>query len=113
MKINKEKAIKAGEPVRVTHGDTILTAGEKDSFVCTIKDPVGLHARPAGALVKLVKKYRSTVTVSANGRTVNAGNIMGVMSLGATTGTRVKIEASGEDSDEALTALREFFRADL
>ncbi len=113
MKTNEEKIVKTGVPLRVTHGDTVLTAGDKDSFVYTIKDSVGLHARPAGALVKLVKKYKSTVTVSAGGNTVNAGNIMSVMSLGASKGTQVKIEASGEDSDEALTALREFFRAEL
>ena len=110
MKTNEEKV---GTEVRVAHGDTILTAGDKDSFVYTIKDPVGLHVRPAGALVKLVKKFTSSVTVSAGGKTVNAGNIVSVMSLGVTKGTAVKIEASGEDSEEALAALRDFFRAEL
>ena len=113
MKTNEEIVVKTGDPVRVTHGDTVLTAGDPDSFVYTIKDSVGLHARPAGALVKLVKKYQSTVTISAGEKTVNAGNIMGVMSLGAVKGTRVTIKASGEDSDEVLTALGEFFRAEL
>ena len=110
MKTNDKKPV---NPVHVNHGDTILTAGDKDSFIYTIKDPVGLHARPAGALVKLVKKYKSTVTISACGKTVNAGNIMSVMSLGAVKGTQVKIEASGEDSDEALAALREYFLTEL
>ena len=113
MKTNEEKVIKTGALSHVTHGETILTVGDKNSFVYTIKDPVGLHARPAGALVKLVKKYKSTVTVSADGKSVSAGNIMSVMSLGVVKGTQVKIEASGEDSDEALVALREFFRAEL
>ena len=113
MKTTEEKVVTTEYPTHVTHGDTVLTAGDKNSFVYTIKDSVGLHARPAGALVKLVKKYKSAVTVSAGEKTVNAGNIMGVMSLGATKGTKIKIEASGEDSDEALSALREFFRAEL
>ena len=113
MKTNEEKVVKIGDPDRVTHGDTILTAGDKNSFVYVIKDPVGLHARPAGTLVKLVKKYKSAVTVSVGDRTVNAENVMGIMSLGATKGTQVRIEASGEDSDEVLSALREFFCAEL
>ena len=113
MNKNKEMILSNGDPMHVNHGDTILTVGDKNSFIYTIKDPVGLHARPAGALVKLVKQYKSAVSLSTGDKTVNAGNIMAVMSLGATNGMKVRIEATGEDSSEALTALREFFCAEL
>ncbi len=110
------KTAAAGTPertVHVCHGDTVLTDGEPDSFVYTVTDPVGIHARPAGALVILAKKYTSEITVSADGKTANAASILNVMSLGAVCGTRVKIEARGEDAREALAALREYFRANL
>ena len=110
---NENTGLADGMPVRVCHGDTILTAGERNSFVYTIKDPVGIHARPAGELVKLVKKYKSNVTFSAEGKTADAASIMSIMSLGAVCGTKLRAEASGEDADEVLAALREHLLANL
>ena len=46
-------------------------------FTYTIKDALGIHARPAGLLVKKAKSYAdTTVTISANGKTVNLGQLM-------------------------------------
>ena len=54
------------------------------SFEYTITDPVGIHARPAGILVKEIKKYASTVTVIKGEKSVNALKLMALMGMGIT-----------------------------
>ena len=56
------------------------------SFEYTITDPVGIHARPAGILVKEIKKYASTVTVSKGDKAVNALKLMALMGMGNQAG---------------------------
>ena len=102
---------KKGKNVR--HGDVIMTFGEKNVFYHTIKDPIGIHARPAGALVKLMKNFKSEVIFSNGDKSARADSIIDLMSLGAKKGTRLKIEAHGEDAAEALKALRAFLDEQL
>lgn len=102
-----------GAPVLVRHGDAVMTFGEPNTFFYTIQDPVGIHARPAGALVKLAGNYRSEITFSSGGKTAKADSIISLMSLGAKKGSTVKIEAHGDDADKALDALRAYFREHL
>ena len=102
-----------GQAVHVRHGDVIMSFGEKNAFYHTIKDPVGIHARPAAALVSLAKEYKSEITFSADGKSACADSIIHLMSLGAKQGTRLKVEAHGEDEREALDALRTFLREHL
>jgi len=71
----------------------------------TITSEAGLHARPATALVNAVNSFTADVNLEANGRTVNLKSIMGVMSLGISKGTQVKISASGSDETAALEAV--------
>ena len=52
------------------------------TFQYVIKDEVGIHARPAGLLVKEVKKYQSKVTIEGNGKKSDAGKLMAVMGMG-------------------------------
>ena len=61
------------------------------SFEYTITDPVGIHARPAGILVKEIKKYASTVTVSKGDKAVNALKLMALMGMGIKQGDTVKV----------------------
>ena len=56
-------------------------------FSYVITDAQGIHARPAGQLVKLAAAYPCKVTIAKDGRSVDAKRIMGVMSLGAKQGT--------------------------
>lgn len=83
------------------------------SFNYTITDPVGIHARPAGLLVKEVKNYASLVTVSKDGKTVDAKKLMMLMGLGVKCGDEVTVEVTGEDEESAVAALEEFFKANL
>jgi len=75
------------------------------SVEAEIVNKLGLHARAAAKLTQIAGGYRSEIWLSRSGRRVNAKSIMGVMMLAAGQGTRVLIEANGEDAGEALTAI--------
>ena len=83
------------------------------SFEYTITDPVGIHARPAGVLVKEIKKYASTVTVIKGEKAVNALKLMALMGMGIKQGDTVKVTVEGADEDAAATAIEAFFKANL
>ncbi|MFC5569714.1 HPr family phosphocarrier protein [Lysobacter yangpyeongensis] len=68
----------------------------------TVSNRLGLHARATAKLVQLLSGYRSTTTLMAKGREVNAKSIMGVMLLAAGQGTQVRLRCEGDD--EAATA---------
>lgn len=82
-------------------------------FVYTVKEPVGIHARPAGLLVKEVKKYQSTVTITKDGKGVNALKLMALMGLGVKCGDTVTVSIEGADEETAAAALEAFFSANL
>lgn len=83
------------------------------SFEYKITDPVGVHARPAGILVREVRKYASTVTVIKGEKSVNALMLMALMSMGIKQGDIVKVTVEGADEDTAAAAIEEFFKANL
>ena len=58
-------------------------------FTYTIKDELGVHARPAGLLVKLAKKYASKVTIEKDGKTCDMRKLMAVMGLGIKQGETI------------------------
>ena len=70
-----------------------------------INNKLGLHARASAKLSKLAGTFRADVSLSRNGRRVNAKSIMGVMMLAAGIGTEITIETDGEREQEAMDAL--------
>ena len=82
-------------------------------FIYTITDPNGLHARPAGLLVKEAAKYSSAITITCDGKSGDAKKIFAVMGLGVRSGSSVTVKVDGTDEDTAVTALEEFFKANL
>ena len=72
----------------------------------TITNPAGLHARPAAEFVKRAKASASDISVTANGKTVNAKSMLGILKLGATSGTTVTIKVDGDDAGEVLADFR-------
>ncbi len=83
-------------------------------FDYTIKDPLGIHARPAGMLAKVAKGFGDTVvTVTKGEKTVKAIQLMKLMGLGIKTGETVTIAAEGPDEDAAIEAIRAFFEENL
>lgn len=75
-----------------------------------VVDPVGLHARPATVAVNAASKFKSDVTLSFNGKTVNMKSIMGVMSLGVPTQSEIVVACQGEDEEAAITSIQEILK---
>jgi phosphocarrier protein HPr len=65
----------------------------------------GMHARPAGAFVKVANEFKSAVEVKANGITKNGKSIMGLMSLGLAKDAEITVVTNGEDEVEAMNKL--------
>ena len=83
------------------------------AFNYTIKDKLGIHARPAGLLVKEAKKFESATTITKNGQTKKLTQLMMLMSLGVKQGEEVTVTADGPDEDAAIAALKAFFEENL
>ena len=82
-------------------------------FEYVIKDEVGIHARPAGMLVKEAKKFQSHIVIGKDGKTAEATKLLAVMGLGVKSGQTIEVEISGEDEKEAYEAIKDFFEANL
>lgn len=78
-----------------------------------ITDPLGIHARPAGMLVKEASKCLCNVTISVGGPAVDAKRIMGVMKLAAKQGMEVTMTFDGPDEETAAANLEAFLKANL
>jgi len=74
-----------------------------------ISNRLGLHARAAAKLTQLSSKFKSEIFISRGAQRVNAKSIMGVMMLAAGLGVTVKIEALGNDADQALSEIKALF----
>lgn len=84
------------------------------NFEYTITDPLGIHARPAGLLAKAAKAYSdTTVTVTKDGSTVKASQLMKLMGLGVKQGDQVTVAAEGPGEEAAIAAMEQFFKENL
>ncbi len=73
----------------------------------TITNPTGLHARPAKFFVNRAKASSSKITVtSGDKKPVNGKSILGILKLGATQGTTIKVEVDGEDAEQVIADFR-------
>ena len=83
------------------------------SFTYTIKDELGLHARPAGMLVKEAAKWKSTVTVDNGAKKADATRLLALMSMGVKHCLVLTVTAEGEDEAECAEGLKKFFEVNL
>ena len=83
------------------------------SFSYTVKDELGIHARPAGMLVKEVKNFQSKVTLERDGKSVDASRLMAVMGMGVKKDQTVTVTVEGDDEDAACEAIKAFFETNL
>ena len=84
------------------------------TFDYTITDPVGIHARPAGILVKEIKKFAgSTVTITKGEKSVNALKLMALMGMGIKQGDTVTVAVEGGDEEAVAAAIEDFFKNNL
>ncbi len=82
-------------------------------FKHVIADPLGMHARPAGMLVKACAGYASTITVVAPTGKADAKRLMGLMKLAAKQGMELTITCEGADEEKAAAELQAFLQANL
>ena len=82
-------------------------------FKHVIQDPMGLHARPAGMLVKACAGYASTITINAPTGTADARRLMAIMKLAAKQGMELTITVDGADEETAAAELQAFLAANL
>lgn len=75
-------------------------------LIHVINDPAGLHARPAGILVKTVKTFSSSVSLEYKEKTVDARKLFAVMSLAVPAGEQIKIIVEGENEDAEFEAIK-------
>ena len=83
------------------------------SFSYTIKDEIGIHARPAGLLAKRAKEFQSVVTLEKDGKTAAATKLMAIMGMGEKCGDTVNVTVDGADEEAAAAAMEEFFKENL
>ncbi|GLC32681.1 HPr family phosphocarrier protein [Clostridium omnivorum] len=67
-----------------------------------VKNSTGLHARPATLLVKKASSFKSDISIEFNGKKANVKSLIGVLSLGVTKNSNIKVMASGDDENLAL-----------
>ena len=70
-----------------------------------IRNRLGLHARAAALLVQTVSRFAADVKISKDGQIVDGRSIVGVLTLGAAKGSKIRVEAKGEDAEEAACAI--------
>lgn len=70
-----------------------------------IKNKLGLHARAAALLVQTVNRFTAEVKICKDGQVVDGRSIMGVLTLAATKGSKIHVEAKGKDAEEAMRAI--------
>jgi phosphocarrier protein HPr len=75
----------------------------------TIRNRAGMHARPAALLVKTASEFESRIYIEKDSERVNGKSIMGVITLGATYNTPLKLIADGPDEMQALDAIEKLF----
>ena len=83
------------------------------SFNYTIQDEIGIHARPAGLLVKEAKPFTSKIILNVEGKQSDAKKLMALMALGVGHGAEITITAEGDDEEAAVTQLEAFFKENL
>ena len=83
-------------------------------FEYTVKDANGIHARPAGLLVKAAKALDSTITLeNAAGKSAVATKLMAVMGMGVKCGDTVTVSVDGADEETAFAEMQAFFQQNL
>jgi len=78
---------------------------ETATAVLEIVNKKGLHARASAKFVQTVEKFNANVKVTRSGETVGGTSIMGLMMLAASTGTTIKVEATGSEASAVIAAL--------
>lgn len=82
-------------------------------FKYVITDELGIHARPAGLLVKEAGQFQADIKIKKGEKEADAKRIFGIMGLAAKKGDEIVLTADGTDEAEAIAAIEEFLKANL
>lgn len=82
-------------------------------FKYVITDPEGIHARPAGELVKAAKAFECSIKLTKDGKTGDCKKIFGIMGLGVKKDNEVTLTFDGADEDTACEAINKFMQENL
>lgn len=83
------------------------------AFEYVITDELGIHARPAGVLVKEAKKFKSSITIQKDDKKVDASKLIALMGLGVKCGDKIIVSAEGGDEELAIEQMEAFFKDNL
>src|SRR5438034_11535518 len=87
-----------------------VAASQKIEKEISIVNRLGLHARPAGMLVRIASRYRSEIWVEKEGEQINGKSIMGLMMLAAGQGSKLLIRCDGPDADKAMEEIEDLIQ---
>jgi phosphocarrier protein len=77
----------------------------------TVRNKLGIHARPASSIAKLAGKYESTMMIEKDGMRANAKSIMDLLILEAEMGSKITVITDGKDEQEALTVVSQLINS--
>lgn len=83
------------------------------TFEYTIRDELGIHARPAGMLAKAAKAFKSEITIAKDGKAVGCTKLMALMGMGVKGGDTIIVTVDGEDEEAAEKEIKAFLEANL
>ena len=83
----------------------IMSSKRKSQDAFIVLNDRGLHTRPSTELVKCASRFKSQVTLYYHDLSVNAKSLLGILMLAASRGAKIRIEADGEDAEEAVKAI--------
>lgn len=87
-----------------------------EQTILDVRNPHGLHARPAALFVQTASKFKSSIilrNLSRAGKEVNAKSILEVLTAGVDQGAQIELVAEGDDADQAIQALSELIQTGL
>ncbi|MEL6104614.1 MAG: HPr family phosphocarrier protein [Planctomycetota bacterium] len=74
-----------------------------------VRNPQGLHARPADLLVRMANQFEARITISRGGEPIDCKSILSILTLGAEQGTELSVSAEGADAEVALDSIEQLF----
>lgn len=74
-----------------------------------VRNPAGLHARPADMVVREASRHQATIMLEKDGCRVDCKSILSLLTLGADCGTQMELSAEGADAEQAIAAIAELF----
>jgi phosphocarrier protein HPr len=79
--------------------------------IVTVRNPQGLHARPADLLVREASRHNASISLEKDGYRVDCKSILSLLTLGAECGTEMSLSAEGSDAEQAVAVIAELFES--